>query len=714
VLLQFRCSLLADHLESNTLSFPCPSIAGDVLYGDSVTVAFKNAFLPFYEEAIRRAAEIDSVTSLDPVTLPKQAEGCLGLALAKQVELRKARLLMESTSTLDDDARMNIRGICHDIKDSAVSCSADKAWALYYLGLFELEKARRLGTLQKIWTQDDPARDDSTCNHLRMAKSYLSQASLHTMNASDVLTRNILRSLALASGPAMEDSIGMSSGVLVLTSVGQSLRRRMTWSFSNGNDHNAENEDENRWKNIFSAFDGPSCEDGERDARIADFLKQIAILTPSGWSFVATVICPTGEILVTSLEKIASKVEFTISTRCIFASDEMTAYDCIMKPLDTILKSMQEQLHRLDPAAVAESSDKEAIKKTWWEERGRLDENLGSLLCQVEATFFSQVFDHRGAGSTIFDEDNEVPIGNLASRFDAALDGDASSWETNCLEDRLDNLKALTIAKLKEKLIMMGVDESLFKKLKKAQLIELLIEQEDTRNGQKPIAENRFDKESEVVDDCVFLILDENLHRFPFEGMPSFENRTVCRVPCLSFVLATLYELGVDEGNSPSVNPSRTTYILDPEENLMGTRSRLLPAIDSAEASGNWDWNGVVGEVPTVDVFQQGLATKDGLMLYFGHGGGQSCFSRRRIEELIDHRVQALHGLEGEGRCQASVVLMGCSSGRLVSINRKNSDSVEETPLYYEPEGIALSYLCAGAPCVIGNLWDVTDNDIDR
>merc|ERR1711935_1168978 len=64
--------------------------------------------------------------------------------------------------------------------------------------------------------------------------------------------------------------------------------------------------------------------------------------------------------------------------------------------------------------------------------------------------------------------------------------------------------------------------------------------------------------------------------------------------------------------------------------------------------------------------------------------------------------------------CRATVLLMGCSSGKLSSINRKHSDSIEETPLYYEPEGIALSYLCAGAPCVIGNLWDVTDNDIDR
>jgi separase len=103
--------------------------------------------------------------------------------------------------------------------------------------------------------------------------------------------------------------------------------------------------------------------------------------------------------------------------------------------------------------------------------------------------------------------------------------------------------------------------------------------------------------------------------------------------------------------------------------------------------------------------------------MYFGHGGAQVCFSRRRVEELIDFRVSGLldqSESDTKSPCNASVLLMGCSSGRLVSINRKNSDSIEQTPLYYEPEGVALSYLCAGAPCVVGNLWDVTDNDIDR
>ena len=57
---------------------------------------------------------------------------------------------------------------------------------------------------------------------------------------------------------------------------------------------------------------------------------------------------------------------------------------------------------------------------------------------------------------------------------------------------------------------------------------------------------------------------------------------------------------------------------------------------------------------------------------------------------------------------------MGCSSGKLISVNRKDSRITDKVTMFYEPEGIALIYLCAGAPCVVGNLWDVTDRDIDR
>ncbi|OEU22947.1 hypothetical protein FRACYDRAFT_178623 [Fragilariopsis cylindrus CCMP1102] len=205
-----------------------------------------------------------------------------------------------------------------------------------------------------------------------------------------------------------------------------------------------------------------------------------------------------------------------------------------------------------------------------------------------------------------------------------------------------------------------------------------------------------IDSEPSKPDSCLFLILDENLHRFPFEGMPILKGKTVCRVPCISFVLATLREFDADSKSEsfPSVDPSSVSYVVDPENNLQATQKRILPTIESLSSSRNWNWDGVVGEIPPTSLFSQGLGRKNGLTMYFGHGGAQVCFSRRRVEELIDFRVSGLldqSEFDTKSPCNASVLLMGCSS-----------------------EGVALSYLCAGAPCVVGNLWDVTDNDIDR
>jgi separase len=42
---------------------------------------------------------------------------------------------------------------------------------------------------------------------------------------------------------------------------------------------------------------------------------------------------------------------------------------------------------------------------------------------------------------------------------------------------------------------------------------------------------------------------------------------------------------------------------------------------------------------------------------------------------------------------------MGCSSAELKEQGE------------YEPVGTVLSYLIAGSPCVLGNLWNVTDGD---
>lgn len=59
------------------------------------------------------------------------------------------------------------------------------------------------------------------------------------------------------------------------------------------------------------------------------------------------------------------------------------------------------------------------------------------------------------------------------------------------------------------------------------------------------------------------------------------------------------------------------------------------------------------------------------------------------------------HRIENLSSCAASL-LMGCSSGSL-SLGG-----------HYAPIGTPLSYLLAGSPVIVANLWDVTDKDIDR
>ena len=49
-----------------------------------------------------------------------------------------------------------------------------------------------------------------------------------------------------------------------------------------------------------------------------------------------------------------------------------------------------------------------------------------------------------------------------------------------------------------------------------------------------------------------------------------------------------------------------------------------------------------------------------------------------------------------------SALLWGCSSGKLTRQG------------IHDPAGSALNYLLGGAQFVVGNLWDVTDRDIDK
>jgi hypothetical protein len=333
-----------------------------------------------------------------------------------------------------------------------------------------------------------------------------------------------------------------------------------------------------------------------------------------------------------------------------------------------------------------------------------VDTDLEELLTDVERKFFSSP----AARTLLFGSDDftdsMLSCGNLAARFEAV-----SQVSETVTSEHVD-LSTMRVADLREELSEYGIDTRNVRKMRKAELVEMVNEERQRRTSDKcsqtivRSQDTEYDTES-----CIFLILDENLQRFPFESMPCFGGRTICRFPSLPFALATLEEASVKECALTTVDPSQVSYVIDPESNLSGTRNRLGPVVESLSARhGKGKWEGVVGQVPPPTFMEDRLTTDAGLLLYFGHGGGQQLLSRAKIEGLISGNE------EKRRKAKSSVVLMGCSSARLESVNHRKSRTEKEIPIHYEPEGIALSYLSAGAPCVVGNLWDVTDRDIDR
>lgn len=274
------------------------------------------------------------------------------------------------------------------------------------------------------------------------------------------------------------------------------------------------------------------------------------------------------------------------------------------------------------------------------------------------------------------------------------------------MKEDLD-FSSMKVAELREALLDSGMEMRHLRKMRKADLLDLLNDQR-----RQPQAESVEENTSYEISNCnstpgdiIILTLDEDVHRFPFEALPCLRGKTVCRNPSIPFVVAKLQEL-IQEGQAKAcVDMRESSYILDPESNLHATRERISDYLLSLKAKLECEWDSVVGEIPPEEFFERNLSKKNGMVLFFGHGGGQAYFSRSSIERLI---------VPGERRINSSVILMGCSSGSLISVNRKKLSHPEKVSLWYEPEGVALSYLAAGAPCVIGNLWDVTDRDIDR
>ncbi|KAL7551191.1 hypothetical protein ACHAWF_014394, partial [Thalassiosira exigua] len=639
------------------------------------------------------------------------------------------------TDTVDESMVRTLK----EIASSKYGSGGSKAEAVYKLGLVALSKARDNGELEVLWCEGFDGDDSTEFPHTVDARKCFRRALDKAPPASFTLTKNILRCLALVTGPGKgHPEQGLSTASLVNISVGGTSRNIVQDNFSQG-----------RFQEAFQLFDDESLDPDARLESVCQYLKDSAKIIPANWNICTLAMCPTGEVLISSLRSVVNghgvkKAE--IANACIFPSlsepsDTGSKGDIqteVLAPLDTIIERAQKQMRGMTESLQESEFNEESCRRKWWKERHSSDEDLQELLSHAESAYFgrvpvccSLVPDQWRTDSVLNDDNSECSDfgrGNLASRFERAVDRSVLE-EFDRDTERL-NLSKLTVKVIKSNLASFGV--TTVKKMRKADLIELLLtEMEKSTNAQDTpeipsYGEQAHDDMSErnvcsqhnhapdskqsPKELCVILVLDENLLRFPFESMEMFKDMTVTRVPSLPFALVPLLETDLLHSTTiPMVDAKKVNFVIDPEANLSETASTLGPALMSIAFKNGWEWKSVSGHMPSMDFMLQSLSEEQSLYLYCGHGGGEKAFNKHQVEELIAGREDGVRG------CRASVVLMGCSSGKLQSVNvPKECPTVCGHTIYYEPEGIALSYILAGSPCVVGTLWDVTDRDIDR
>ncbi|PGH17135.1 hypothetical protein AJ79_01273 [Helicocarpus griseus UAMH5409] len=336
-------------------------------------------------------------------------------------------------------------------------------------------------------------------------------------------------------------------------------------------------------------------------------------------------------------------------------------------------------------------------KKEWWANRETLDNRLKDLLSNIEAVWF-------GGFRGIFcpNTPNRSLFARFIDSFENILDKHLPSrqrgrsrvskvdfhWDVMELFVNIGTVdEGSDPEDLVTDLLYFVVDILQFQGERNAydeiDFDMMVIETLDAIRHYRELEERA---RTSVPSSHTILILDKELHSFPWESLECLRGSSVSRMPSLQHLKETLSRLQASEditGTPDGLHIDRKmgSYILNPGGDLKSTQTTFESSLLNLEG-----WSGIANREPSEDEFKQYLESKD-LLLYFGHGSGAQYIRGRTIKRL--------------DRC-AVTFLMGCSSGSLTEAGE------------FEPYGTPINYMHAGAPALVATLWDVTDKDIDR
>ncbi|KAL4259196.1 separase [Pleurotus pulmonarius] len=390
--------------------------------------------------------------------------------------------------------------------------------------------------------------------------------------------------------------------------------------------------------------------------------------------------------------------------------DEHLSFDDALSQLSQIIKSSDEGTR----AAAHINRDDMAAREQWWKERKELDTRLKELLSNIEFCWL-------GAFKTILNRNPRLGSDELKAlrmqferifqtglhlqdktkprskgkkqkastkpahhfTIDDALLECFSTLSPKCRDEELEDLvyfildlyqfHGVPVATAEVDVTQVVVD------------LRGVLEDHAQRMAQQKRSTPQ-QKPSPGDDEHIFLILDKNLQGIPWESIPVLRGRNVSRIPSMQFLLDRVQFANMrrPEHSKKFVDPRQTYYVLNPSGDLTKTEGRFKGWLDEMKRDVGWD--GVVGHRPSEQQFLDALSRND-LLIYFGHGGGEQYARSHKIRHLK--------------KC-AATMLWGCSSGALKDMGD------------FDRIGTPYNYMLAGCPTLVANLWDVTDRDIDK
>lgn len=539
---------------------------------------------------------------------------------------------------------------------------------------------------------------------LRRAQEILVEAHGSTLSTSDSATVHRLSTLLqntviLLSATTVGKARAIPSSALATVAV--DLARNTTWMREKST-IKAASRSETPANPINSSNSTPGHGSGS-SPDIATFSKTFIEPLPQNWNVISISLSNNRrDLSITKMQAGESPFILRLPLERANSRDadsEVFGFEQGREELLDIIKHANETSHS------ARDFSAKGERNAWWAEREALDTRLKDLLFTIETTWL-------GGFKGVFSQHKRQPdlLARFQKSFQQILGGSLPSRNRLRGKQRSSRTQSINLdPRILDLFIGLGdptnsdndYDEALNDLLyfvidilqfhgernayDEIDFDAMVVETYDALRGY--YSEARSDAEKEDGGAHTILVLDKQLHAFPWESLPCMAGLAVSRVPSLACLRQVMEACGVSSNSSGGpaghvVSRHGGTYILNPSSDLQNTQEFFQPSFQTLEG-----WDRIVNEAPREAEFEEALSSSN-ILLYFGHGSGAQYVRGKTIRRLE--------------RCKPVTFLMGCSSASLAEAGE------------FECYGPVWNYMLAGCPAVVGTLWDVTDRDIDR